>query len=154
VENVYSLLTFRDNTKSLMNINTEKIEVFSKSVRNQIENMESGIKVYARSLIEMERNHSKSEIENLESKISNIKLDNHKFAVEFKNAANELIREKEELLVLKSNFQEKIIELNRNYENANQLNFEKVELLSAEFDIMNKRFSELSETIKVLSSNS
>jgi len=133
-----------------LNINSDKIEIFSKSVRNQLENMESGIKSYVKSLIEMEKKQSKSEFENLETKLSSIRLDNHRSALELKHSADELKSEKEELLVLKSGFQEKINEMNKNYENLNQSNFEKIESISAEFDLLNKKFIELSETLKVL----
>ncbi len=150
MENLHSLLTFRDSTKSLLNINADKIETFSKSVRNQLENMESGIKSYVKSLIEMEKIKSKSEFENVEAKLSSIKLDNHRFALELKHSADELKSEKEGLLVLKSGFQEKINEIDHNIENFNQSNFEKIESLSAEFDLLNKKFTEFSETLKVL----
>jgi hypothetical protein len=55
--------------------------------------------------------------------------------------------------VLKSGFQEKINEMNKNYDNLNLFNLEKIESKSEEFDLLNKKLIDLSETLKVLSSN-
>lgn len=148
---MYSLLNSRDSTKSLLNSNSEKMENLSKSFKNQLEYLESNMKMYVKSMIEIEKNQTKIEFENLETKLSSLKLVNHKVAQELKNSANDLKMEKEEFSNLKADFHQKIEEMNINYENFNKNNLDKIETFNSEFELMKAKLSEISEYIKVLS---
>ena len=149
MENTSNLISFRETTKKILEINEEKMNNFTKSVKNQLENMELGMKSYVKTLIEAERKSINVDFENMETKIGSIKMENHRYAIEMKNNAAELKVEKDEFLKIKTEVVEKLDSSNKHFDELNTNTVEKFTKLIADHEVIRTKFNEIAEFVKV-----
>ena len=150
MENLNLLLNLKDATKTLLNQSSEKMENFIKSIRNQLDTMDMGMKIYLKTMIEVASKNNKNELDIIESKIGSAKIENHRYAYDLKNLANDLKVEREEVMNIKKDVVEKINISYKNYDDFNSKMKENFFKLSSEHDSMKIKFNELAEFIKVL----
>ena len=150
MENLNLLLNLKDATKTLLNQSSEKMENFIKSIRNQLDTMDMGMKIYLKTMIEVASKNNKNELDIIESKIGSAKIENHRYAYDLKNLANDLKVEREEVMNIKKDVLEKINISYKNYDDFNSKMKENFFKLSSEHDSMKIKFNELAEFIKVL----
>ena len=150
MENLNLLLNLKDATKTLLNQSSEKMENFIKSIRNQLDTMDMGMKIYLKTMIEVASKNNKNELDIIESKIGSAKIENHRYAYDLKNLANDLKVEREEAMNIKKDVLEKINISYKNYDDFNSKMKENFFKLSSEHDSMKIKFNELAEFIKVL----
>ena len=126
------------------------MENFIKSIRNQLDTMDMGMKIYLKTMIEVASKNNKNELDIIESKIGSAKIENHRYAYDLKNLANDLKVEREEVMNIKKDVLEKINISYKNYDDFNSKMKENFFKLSTEHDSMKIKFNELAEFIKVL----
>lgn len=144
------LLHFKEITQITLNKSHERNEFFSKSVKGQLENMEIGLKTYVKNMLDIADKNTKSEFESFESKFANIRMENHRYAVDLKNSSNILLTEKEEIIKIKTEISKKIEGSNKINEDLNSQTVDKFYRMSAEYDVLKVKFTEIAEFIKVL----
>ena len=108
MDNLTLLLNLRETTSKYLIVNSEKIDNFTKSVKNQLETMDMGLKTYLKTMLEISSRTNKLEFENFETKISSAKMENHRYAIDLKNLAIDLKAENEQVQVIKSDIINKI----------------------------------------------
>ena len=112
--------------------------------------MDMGMKIYLNTNIEVASKNNKNELDIIESKIGSAKIENHRYAYDLKNLANDLKVEREEVMNIKKDVVEKINISYKNYDDFNSKMKENFFKLSSEHDSMKIKFNELAEFIKVL----
>ena len=149
LSSVNLLLHFKDMTQITLSKCHERNENFTKSVKNQLENIEIGMKTYIKTMIDVAEVNTKNEIEIFESKLGNIRMENHKYAVDLKNSATELKAEKEEVLLHKAEIYSKIEDSIKINEDLNSNTIDKFDRIIAEYDNIKAKFNEIAEFVKV-----
>ena len=141
MENLNLLLNLKDATKTLLNQSSEKMENFIKSIRNQLDTMDMGMKIYLKTMIEVASKNNKNELDIIESKIGSAKIENHRYAYDLKNLANDLKVEREEVMNIKKDVLEKINISYKNYDDFNSKMKENFFKLSHEHDSIKIKFN-------------
>ena len=141
MENLNLLLNLKDATKTLLNQSSEKMENFIKSIRNQLDTMDMGMKIYLKTMIEVASKNNKNELDIIESKIGSAKIENHRYAYDLKNLANDLKVEREEVMNIKKDILEKINISYKNYDDFNSKMKENFFKLSHEHDSIKIKFN-------------
>jgi hypothetical protein len=147
-----TLLTFRETTKKILDLNNEKMENFTKSVKNQLENMEQGMKTYIKSMIETDKKNIKAEFEGIETKMGAVKMENHRYAIDLKNSATELKAEKDEIVKIKNEVVDKVESSSKYVDEINNNTLDKFYKLNSDYDQIRSKFNEIAEFVKVIKS--
>ena len=117
------------------------MENFIKSIRNQLDTMDMGMKIYLKTMIEVASKNNKNELDIIESKIGSAKIDNHRYASDLKYMANELKVQIEEAINIKKDVLEKINISYKNYDDFNSKMKENFFKLSHEHDSIKIKFN-------------
>ena len=141
MENLNLLLSLKDATKTLLTQSSERMEGFTKSIRNQLDTMDMGMKIYLKTMIEVASKNNKNELDIIESKIGSAKIENHRYAYDLKNLANDLKVEREEVMNIKKDVLEKINISYKNYDDFNSKMKENFFKLSHEHDSIKIKFN-------------
>ena len=121
----------------------------TKSITGQIESLEKGVKSYAQVLVETSKTNLKSEIDSLIQKIQENKMENHRYAVDLKNAASELKTEKELLSNIKNEIYSQLDSTSNSFKEMHKGTNENFDKIRDEYELIKKKFTEIAEFVKV-----
>ena len=149
LESVTLLMNFKETTNITLTKSKDRIENFVKSIKSQLESNETGFKNYTKIMLEAAEKNYKTEFENFEGKILNIRMENNRYAVDLKNSALELKSEKEEVIKIKIDLYSKIESSSKINEDKTSSIADKFYGISSEYDVIKVKFNEMAEFIRV-----
>jgi hypothetical protein len=121
----------------------------TKSMTGQIDSLEKGLKSYTQALVETSQINLKGEIDNLIQKIQENRMENHRCALDLKNAAGELKTEKELLSNIKNEIYSQFDITTSSFKDMHKGTNENFEKMKEEYDLIKKKFTEIAEFVKV-----
>lgn len=149
MNNLQSLINFKDKCIGDLKASNIKVDTMTKSITGQIESLEKGVKSYAQVLVETSKTNLKSEIDSLIQKIQENKMENHRYAVDLKNAASELKTEKELLSNIKNEIYSQLDSTSNSFKEMHKGTNENFDKIRDEYELIKKKFTEIAEFVKV-----
>lgn len=149
MNNVTSLLNFKEKCTGDLKSSNQKVETMSKSISGQLESLEKGVKSYSQMLVESNEKNFKSEFNIFGQKLQEIKMENHKCAHDLKIAANELKTEKDKLLNIRMEIYGQFDLTTSNFKDLNHQTNENFEKMREEYETIKRKFTEIAEFVKV-----
>jgi hypothetical protein len=119
-----------------------------KSIGTQLEQSEKGSKNYVNKMLEGSEANLRNEIEQLNKRIGEMRMENHKYAFELQKSANELNIEHDKMLNLKKETLNSLDTSVMKMENMHKDTTKELDEYKSEFNKIKSRFVELSEFIK------
>ena len=121
----------------------------SKSISGQLESLEKGVKSYSQMLVESNEKNFKNEFSGITQKLQEIKMDNHRYAQDLKNAANELKTEKDKLTNIRYEIYGQLDLATNSFKEINKQTNENFDKIKEEYETIKRKFTEIAEFVKV-----
>jgi hypothetical protein len=145
---VQNLNSFKEKQTADFYQQKEKIEAMLKSIGSQLEQSEKGAKNYINKMLDTSETNFRNEIEQLNKRITDMRLENHKYAFELQKSANELNVEHEKMLNMKKETLSSLDNSVTKMENMHKETVKELDEYKNEFGKIKSRFIELAEFIK------
>jgi hypothetical protein len=145
---VQNLNTFKEKQIVDFTQYREKLEGMIKSITTQLEQNDRSSKNYINKLLETTEVNLRNEIELINKRIGEMRLENHKYAFDLQKSAGELNVEHEKMLNIKKDIINNLDNTVIKMENLNKDTVKEFEAQKAEYDRIKSKFGELSEFIK------
>ena len=149
LNNIQTLINFKDKYTGEMKVSKEKVETMSKSIAGQLDSLEKGVKSYSHMLVDTSEKNVKVDFDNLSQRLSDIRMENHRYAVDVRNTANELKIENDKILNIKKEIYNTFDLTTLNFKDLNKQTNEHFDQIKEEYDLMKKKFTEIAEFVKV-----
>lgn len=141
---VEALNTFKEKHTSELKSYKERIEGLIKSFNAQIDSQSSYLKSHSCKMLEESEKTFKSQLEKITRSIYDVRVENSKYAADMKKSSGELIKERDAFVKDKEKYETGICNLRIANDDIN----ENINILKSEQDSFNRKFSELTESIK------
>ena len=132
-----------------LKLQQDRIESIVKNMKSQTDNTENSYKIFTKTMIDGLEKIMRNEFEMSDKKLGNVRLENHRYAVELKELSGDMNSKKAEVLAIKNEV-EALLLINEKKvtENSKQV-FTKLDTILGEYEVLKTKFNELSEFFKV-----
>jgi len=143
------LINFKDKCTGDLKASNIKVDTMTKSITGQIDSLEKGLKSYTQALLHTSQTNLKGEIDTLIQKIQENRMENHRYALDLKNAAGELKTEKELLSNIRNEIYSQFDTTTCSFKEMHKGTNENFEKMKEEYEVIKKKFTEIAEFVKV-----
>lgn len=148
ISQVGTLMTFKEKHTLDLKSYKDKLDQMLKQMSMQLDNVEKNMRVYTSKLMENTEESYKKEIADVCNRISDMRMENHKYAFNLQKTASELSVEYEKILNIKAEVYKQLDNSVQQMKDANQVTVNNFDTVKSDFERIRKRFSEIAEFIK------
>jgi hypothetical protein len=145
---VGTLMTFKEKHTLDLKAYKERVDGQIREMSMQLENVEKHLKLYTAKLMEQTEESYKKEISHVGDRLSELRMENHKYAFNLQKTANELAVEYDKILNIKSEVYKKLDDSVDNFKNLHKGTLDDFHDTRNDFEGIKKKFTELAEFIK------
>lgn len=145
---VGSLMTFKEKHTIDLKAYKERVDGQVREMSMQLENVEKHLKLYTAKLMEQTEESYRKEISQIGDKLSDLRMENHKYAFNLQKISNELSVEYDKILNIKSEVYKKLDDSVENFRSLHKGTLDDFHDTRNDFDGIKKKFTELAEFIK------
>ena len=127
-----------------------KVDSMSKSISSQFDYLEKELKSYSQVLVEQCDKNFKFELNTINQKLQDMKIENHRYAIDLKNTANDLKVDYEKLTNIKNEMYIKLDILTNNLKQQTKTINENLEKIKEDNEKINKKINKMFENVYVL----
>jgi hypothetical protein len=145
---VGSLMTFKEKHTIDLKAYKERVDGQVREMSMQLENVEKHLKLYTAKQMEQTEESYRKEISQIGDKLSDLRMENHKYAFNLQKISNELTVEYDKILNIKSEVYKKLDDSVENFRSLHKGTLDDFHDTRNDFDGIKKKFTELAEFIK------
>ena len=145
---VTSLMSFKDKQMADWKSYKDKLENMIKQVAVQLDSNDKNLKSYMTKLLEASESSYNKEITDLNYKINDVKIENHKHALNLQNCAKELTVEYNKFPEIKSDIAKQMDDAVNKMKESHSSTVDSFDTVKQDFEMIKKKFLDLSEFIK------
>ena len=140
----------KEKSNADLKLTNLKVDSMSKSISSQFDYLEKELKSYSQVLVEQCDKNFKFELNTINQKFQDMKIENHRYAIDLKNTANDLKVDYEKLTNIKSEMYIKLDILTNNLKQQTKTINENLEKIKEDNEKINKKINKMSENVFVL----
>ena len=140
----------KEKSNADLKLTNLKVDSMSKSISSQFDYLEKELKSYSQVLVEQCEKNFKFELNTINQKFQDMKIENHRYAIDLKNTANDLKVDYEKLTNIKSEMYIKLDILTNNLKQQTKTINENLEKIKEDNEKINKKINKMSENVHVL----
>ena len=140
----------KEKSNADLKLTNLKVDSMSKSISSQFDYLEKELKSYSQVLVEQCDKNFKFELNTINQKFQDMKIENHRYAIDLKNTANDLKVDYEKLTNIKSEMYIKLDILTNNLKQQTKTINENLEKIKEDNEKINKKINKMSENVHVL----
>ena len=140
----------KEKSNADLKLTNLKVDSMSKSISSQFDYLEKELKSYSQVLVEQCEKNFKFELNTINQKFQDMKIENHRYAIDLKNTANDLKVDYEKLTNIKSEMYIKLDILTNNLKQQTKTINENLEKIKEDNEKINKKINKMSENVFVL----
>ena len=140
----------KEKSNADLKLTNLKVDSMSKSISSQFDYLEKELKSYSQVLVEQCDKNLKFELNTINQKFQDMKIENHRYAIDLKNTANDLKVDYEKLTNIKSEMYIKLDILTNNLKQQTKTINENLEKIKEDNEKINKKINKMSENVHVL----
>ena len=140
----------KEKSNADLKLTNLKVDSMSKSISSQFDYLEKELKSYSQVLVEQCDKNFKFELNTINQKFQDMKIENHRYAIDLKNTANDLKVDYEKLTNIKSEMYIKLDILTNNMKQQTKTINENLEKIKEDNEKINKKINKMSENVHVL----
>ena len=140
----------KEKSNADLKLTNLKVDSMSKSISSQFDYLEKELKSYSQVLVEQCDKNFKFELNTINQKLQDMKIENHRYAIDLKNTANDLKVDYEKLTNIKSEMYIKLDILTNNLKQQTKTINENLEKIKEDNEKINKKINKMSENVHVL----
>ena len=128
----------KEKSNADLKLTNLKVDSMSKSISSQFDYLEKELKSYSQVLVEQCDKNFKFELNTINQKFQDMKIENHRYAIDLKNTANDLKVDYEKLTNIKSEMYIKLDILTNNLKQQTKTINENLEKIKEDNEKINK----------------
>ena len=140
----------KEKSNADLKLTNLKVDSMSKSISSQFDYLEKELKSYSQVLVEQCDKNFKFELNTINQKLQDMKIENHRYAIDLKNTANDLKVDYEKLTNIKNEMYIKLDILTNNLKQQTKTINENLEKIKEDNEKINKKINKMSENVHVL----
>ena len=140
----------KEKSNADLKLTNLKVDSMSKSISSQFDYLEKELKSYSQVLVEQCEKNFKFELNTINQKFQDMKIENHRYAIDLKNTANDLKVDYEKLTNIKSEMYIKLDILTNNMKQQTKTINENLEKIKEDNEKINKKINKMFENVYVL----
>jgi hypothetical protein len=145
---IASLNSFKEKHSIDLKSYKDKLELMIKQINMQLDNTDKNLKIYTNKMFQEAEANFKKDCADLNTRISEMRIENHKYAFQLQKSATDLNVEYDKILNIKSDIGKLHDNSVKEMKDSHKVTTDDFGVVRVEFDKIKNRFNEMAEFIK------